>query len=125
MEKFEEKIKREYSEKHFFNALFDKYKEPLYIYNSFSRTNSYELTPETSYLYVYSDVLERYYRMKGLNVLYQTGINNLSYSSFSFSKQNALDYKDTLKFKSSLSNLHIGFDSNYFLTLSDAKVLLE
>lgn len=123
MEKFEEELLKDYEKRHFFNAIFDKYRTPIYIYNTFARTNTFELTPDSAYLYVYADMYGRYYRMKGYNVLYQAGLDNLAYSSFSFSKTQGLDYQDTIKYKDSLKKLHIGFDTNYFLNLSNDNVI--
>ena len=115
-----------WNSKHYFNAEKDRYKQKKLIYNSFTRTNSYEFNSETLYPYLFCDTLNRYYKMKGYNVLYETGVNDLSKSSFNFAKKTNIDYlKLSDSYKSNLDNLGIGYDPNYFINSSNTKLIKE
>lgn len=126
MKDFEKELIDYWATKHFFNAEQDRYKERKLIYNSFARTNSYELNQESLFIYLVSDIYNRYSKMNGLNVLYTTGFNNLAYSSISFAKNHGLDYLEVpSSYKNNLDNLGIGYDSNYIYKLSDNRIMNE
>ena len=123
-EDFATKLISDWSSKHFFDAENDRYKKKKLLYNSFSKTNSFEFDPASIYSYVLTDVYNRYYKMKGLNVLYMTGLNNLSLSTYQFSKNHNIDYLLAGEsYKKSIDNLGIGYDSHYFFNMSDKKIV--
>ncbi len=124
MDDYSQSLINKWQTRHYFNAENDRYKNKKLIYNSFMRTNSFEFNPETIYSYIASDAYNRYLKMKGLNVLYLTGVNDLSNSSYLFAKKNNMDYLSTSKmFKENLDNLGLGYDSNYFLASSCKNLL--
>ena len=126
MNEFDKQLINYWSLKHFFNAEQDRYKEKKLICNSFARTNSFGFNQESLFIYLFSDVYNRYLKMNGYNVLYTTGLNNSAYSAISFARNHSLDYQEVpLNFKSNLDDLGIGYDSNYFYKTTDNKLLLE
>ncbi len=126
MNEYDKQLINYWSLKHFFNAEQDRYKEKKLICNSFARTNSFGFNQESLFIYLFSDVYNRYLKMNGYNVLYTTGLNNSAYSAISFAKNHSLDYQEVpLNFKSNLDDLGIGYDSNYFYKTTDNKLLLE
>ncbi len=121
---FDLKFIKETNTKHFFDAENDRYKKKKLLYNSFAKPNSFEFDSQTIYPYILADTYNRYYKMNGYNVLYMTGLNNLSFSSYQFSKNHNIDYLESgKKYREAIDNLNIGYDSHYFFNLSDKKIV--
>lgn len=126
MDDFSKNLINKWNIRHYFNAENDRYKEKKLIYNSFTKTNSFEFTQGTLYPYLVGDTINRYYKMKGYNVLYLTGVNDMSNSAHEFAKTKNLDYLELHKsFKENLESLGVGYDPNYFLKASNHKLINE
>lgn len=126
MDDFSKNLINKWNSRHYFNAEKDRYKEKKLIYNSFTKTNSFEFTQDSLYPYLVGDTINRYLKMKGYNVLYLSGVNDMSNSSYEFAKLKNLDYlKLHESFKQNLDNMGIGYDPNYFLSSSNKKLINE
>ena len=126
MDDFSKELVERWMKKNIFKVERDRFKEKKMITNSFSRANSFDFNLSTIYPYVLSDILNRYYKLKSYNVSYVTGINDISSSSFNFSKLNKIDnlsmYKD---FKESLDLLGVGYEDDKFKVMSSSKFVYK
>lgn len=124
--KFEEDFCNEIKSKFLYDYINDKYKPKTLITCDFVKALSKELMPCLLYPFVISDFYSRFLRMKGYNVLYLNGINDISEETFKLINENNIDFSNIgNNFKDNFDKLNISYDSKYFFTTEDEPFIKE
>jgi len=97
----------------------DKLKEKRYIFSSFPTSNMYGFQTGKIRGIILGDVLARYHRLQNRNVLFPTGFNTLSQSSFIESRKSSNSLNDDIAmiFYNQMLKLGIGINENKTIDL--------
>lgn len=119
-----ENLYDKWNDKRIFKIEKDRFKNKKYIYTSPFKVLCQGFNNHTLYPYLVSDIYNKYYRMKGENVLYSVICNNLSDDTLSYSRLRGESFsylKD--KHVDELRRMNIGFDEEKFISYSDLEYI--
>ena len=110
----------EWNNKRIFKIERDKFKKKRYLYTSPFQIVCNGFNNKNLFPYVYSDVLNKAYRMMGYNVMYPVICNNLNDTSYSYSRLRGEGIEGLRKNHiEELKDLNIGFDIEKEISLND------
>lgn len=118
------KYTKEWKTKRIFKIENERFKPKKYIYNSFIKTNSSGFNSKNIYPYLFTDFFSKYYRMSGYNVMYPVGFNDVTESTFHYSKQKNTSFDElSIVFKHQLEDMGIGYDIEKEIILTDSNYI--
>lgn len=103
----------------------DRIKKKAYIYTPFPKTNQYGFQNGDIRRYVVCDILARYERMQGRNILFPTGCHSLCHTSFVENKKysNLLNDDISEMYNSQMAQLGIGINEGKHIDMRHEEYL--
>ena len=110
----------DWNNKRIFKIEHDRFKPKKYLYLSPYRIVCNGFNNQNLYPIIFSDVLNKIYRMQGYNLMYPIIANNLNDITYSYSRLRGEGIEALRKnHKLELMDLNVGFDNEKELALSD------
>lgn len=126
MDEFNNDLVKRWHDSRVFNLEKDRFKPKRIISTEITSVDSYSMTNQSLYPYLFADTYNRFYKMCGENVYFTIGIDTDSYASYSFLSNHYLDRDDAYnEYINILNTMGVGFDYDSVINECNSFVLEE